>query len=71
MRATLEIRSSGEMNSWTIKSIAAKNVAKLPEAYRRMTGAPTYPVKLSQNLSNLMEQLEQKIKETEILDTPS
>jgi len=51
-----------------IREAAAKNVANLPEKYREITAAETYPVELSKNLSKMIANLEEKIKKTEILD---
>jgi len=58
-------------NLQQIRETAAKNVANLPEAYRKTTGTPTYPVELSQSLKHLVVKLEDKIMKTEILDSRS
>jgi nicotinate phosphoribosyltransferase len=54
-----------------IREIAASNLKKLPEKYRKLTDMPTYPVELSQALSELVKHLEKKIRETEILNNKS
>jgi len=54
-----------------IREVAAKNVANLPEAYRKTMGMPTYLVELSQRLNDLIAKLEEKIMKTEILDSKS
>jgi nicotinate phosphoribosyltransferase len=52
-----------------VRLAAAENLSKLPEQYKQLTNAPTYPVKLSQALSDLVEQLKQKITQNEILNS--
>jgi nicotinate phosphoribosyltransferase len=52
-----------------VRLAAAENFSKLPEQYKQLTNAPTYPVKLSQALSDLVEQLKQKITQNEILNS--
>jgi hypothetical protein len=58
-----------------IRETAAANLNKLPQKYRKLSDTPTYPVELSQALSELVNRLEKKIRETEILNnqhpTPS
>jgi nicotinate phosphoribosyltransferase len=54
-----------------IRETAASNLKKLPEKYRKLTDTPSYPVELSQALSELVKQLEKKIRETEILSSKS
>jgi nicotinate phosphoribosyltransferase len=54
-----------------IAEVAAKNVANLPETYRKTICAQTYPVELSQRLNSLIANLEEKIMKTEILDSKS
>jgi nicotinate phosphoribosyltransferase len=54
-----------------IRETAASNLKKLPERYRKLTDTPSYPVELSQALSELVKQLEKKIRETEILNSKS
>jgi nicotinate phosphoribosyltransferase len=54
-----------------IRETASSNLKKLPEKYRKLTDSPSYPVELSQALSELVKQLEKKIRETEILNSKS
>lgn len=54
-----------------IKAFAAKNLSLLPDKYKKLTNASTYPVELSESLRQLMEQLKQKITQTEILNSSS
>jgi nicotinate phosphoribosyltransferase len=50
----------------TIRDAAAVNLSKLPQKYKELTNDAAYPVELSQALSQLIEQLKQKIRETEL-----
>jgi nicotinate phosphoribosyltransferase len=52
-----------------IRAAAARNLSKLPEKYKTLTGAPEYPVELSQNLERLIRKLKKKILKTEILNS--
>jgi nicotinate phosphoribosyltransferase len=47
-----------------IRAAAAENLSKLPAKYKELTGAPAYPVKLSQDLEQLIKNLEQKLRKT-------
>ena len=47
-----------------IRAAAAENLSKLPAKYKELTGAPAYPVKLSQDLEKLIKNLEQKLQKT-------
>jgi nicotinate phosphoribosyltransferase len=47
-----------------IRVAAAENLSKLPAKYKELTGAPAYPVKLSQDLEKLIKNLEQKLRKT-------
>ncbi len=47
-----------------IRAAAAENLSKLPALYKKLTGAPAYPVKLSQDLKKLIKNLEQKLRKT-------
>jgi nicotinate phosphoribosyltransferase len=47
-----------------IRAAAAENLSKLPAKYKELTGAPAYPVKLSQDLEKLIKNLEQKLRKT-------
>ena len=52
-----------------IRATAAENVARLPEKYQKVTGAPEYPVELSQDLKKLIRKLKAKILKTEVLNS--
>jgi nicotinate phosphoribosyltransferase len=52
-----------------IRKIAAKNLSKLPEKYQKLTNADTYPVDLSQSLTDLITQLKKKITQNEVLNS--
>ena len=52
-----------------IRDVAAGNVAKLPQKYKQLTDAPTYPVEVSQALAELVKELKEKITRTEILNS--
>ena len=47
-----------------IRAIAAENLLELPAKYKKLTGTQAYPVELSQNLENLRETLEKKLRKT-------
>jgi nicotinate phosphoribosyltransferase len=47
-----------------IRAAAAENLSKLPAKYKELTGAPAYPVTLSQDLEKLIKNLEQKLRKT-------
>jgi len=49
-----------------IKAYASENLSKLPEKYKSLTKAETYPVKLSQKLQTLTKTLHKKIAKNEI-----
>lgn len=49
-----------------IREIAARNLAKLPDEYRKLEGAPVYPVEFSSGLTALRERLVKKIRLEEI-----
>jgi nicotinate phosphoribosyltransferase len=49
-----------------IRTIASKNLSNLPEKYKTITNAETYPVELSQNLQTLSQTLREKITANEI-----
>jgi len=49
-----------------IRATAAENLSKLPEKYKKLTGVPTYPVELSQDLETLIRKLKKKLTKTEI-----
>jgi nicotinate phosphoribosyltransferase len=52
-----------------IRATAAENLSKLPENYKKLTGAPTYPVELSQDLEVLIRKLKKKLTKTEIFNS--
>jgi len=52
-----------------IRATAAENVSRLPEKYKMVTGAPEYPVELSQDLEKLIRKLKKKILKTEVLNS--
>jgi nicotinate phosphoribosyltransferase len=52
-----------------IRATASENLSKLPEKYKKLTNAPTYPVVLSQDLENLIRKLKRRLTKTEILDS--
>jgi penicillin V acylase-like amidase (Ntn superfamily) len=49
-----------------IRASASQNLSKLPEEYKVLTNAPTYPVELSQNLQNLIEKLKLQLTTNEV-----
>jgi nicotinate phosphoribosyltransferase len=61
---TYDLPSLGE-----IRATASENLSKLPEKYKKLSGAPTYPVELSQALENLIEKLKRRLTKTEILSS--
>ena len=52
-----------------IRATAAENLSKLPEKYKKLTVAPTYPVELSQDLEDLIRKLKEKLTKTEIFNS--
>jgi nicotinate phosphoribosyltransferase len=52
-----------------IRATAAANLSKLPEKYKKLTNAPTYPVELSQDLEKLIRKIKKKLTKTEILNS--
>jgi nicotinate phosphoribosyltransferase len=53
-----------------IRAAASENLSKLPEKYKRLTDAPTYPVELSPALEALIKKLRRKLTKTEVLNYP-
>ena len=49
-----------------IRATALENIAKLPEEYKALINAPTYPVEISQKLQNLIESLKLELTQKEI-----
>jgi nicotinate phosphoribosyltransferase len=52
-----------------IRATASENLSKLPEKYKKLTNAPTYPVELSRDLEKLIRKLKKKLTKTEILNS--
>jgi nicotinate phosphoribosyltransferase len=52
-----------------IRATASENLSKLPEKYKKLMDAPTYPVELSQALEDLIKKLKRRLTKTEILDS--
>ena len=50
----------------TIRVNVAKNLSKLPDGYKLLTGAPVYQVELSKNLQKLVKTLTNKLTTNEI-----
>jgi nicotinate phosphoribosyltransferase len=50
-----------------IRKRALEDVLKLPEEYKKLKGAPRYPVRLSPKLKKSIKELTQKIKTVEVL----
>ncbi|MGF3521913.1 MAG: nicotinate phosphoribosyltransferase [Candidatus Bathyarchaeia archaeon] len=48
-----------------IRNIAAENLNKLPEQYKKLTNAPPYPVELSPKLKTLIRELKIKLRKRE------
>ncbi|HEY9204816.1 MAG TPA: nicotinate phosphoribosyltransferase [Candidatus Methanoperedens sp.] len=49
-----------------IRKIAADNFSKLPDKYKKLEGAPAYPVEFSLGLIDLREKIVEKIRKEEI-----
>jgi nicotinate phosphoribosyltransferase len=49
-----------------IRTAASENISKLPDQYKALTKAPTYPVELSQKLQNLIETTKFQLTKNEI-----
>jgi nicotinate phosphoribosyltransferase len=49
-----------------IRAMAAENLSKLPSKYKVLTGAPLYPLELSQKLQQLTEAIRLQITQSEI-----
>jgi nicotinate phosphoribosyltransferase len=48
-----------------IRATAAESLSKLPGKYKKLTGAPAYPVELSQDLDVLIRKLKKKLTKTD------
>jgi nicotinate phosphoribosyltransferase len=51
-----------------IRKRALESLSKLPEKYKKLKGAPRYPVELSLGLKKLMKELRGKLKKVEVLN---
>jgi iron-sulfur cluster repair protein YtfE (RIC family) len=51
-----------------IRKRALENLSKIPPKYKRLKGAPRYPVHLSPGLKRLTKDLKEKVKKTEDLN---
>lgn len=51
-----------------IRANAAENLTRLPEEYKKLTGAAEYPVELSKDLEQLVKTLTKKLRKNEIQD---
>lgn len=49
-----------------IREFAKENLGKLPQKYQKLTNAPTYPVKLSEDLRTLLRQVRRRISRDQI-----
>jgi nicotinate phosphoribosyltransferase len=47
-----------------IRATVAESLSKLPAQYKKLTGAPAYPVELSQDLESLIKNLKKKLRKT-------
>jgi nicotinate phosphoribosyltransferase len=52
-----------------IRKRASEDISRLPEKYKKLKGAPRYPVKLSPRLKRLMEELTDRLKRAEVLNS--
>jgi len=52
----------------TIRKRALESLSKLPDKYKKLKGAPRYPVELSLELKKLMKKLRGKLKKVEVLN---
>ena len=48
-----------------IRATAAESLSKLSEKYKKLRGAPTYPVELSQDLEALIRKLKKRLTKTD------
>jgi len=51
-----------------MRKIALESLSKLPEKYKKLKGAPRYPVELSGELKRLIKELREKLKKVEVLN---
>jgi nicotinate phosphoribosyltransferase len=52
-----------------IRKRALESLSKLPDKYKKLKGAPRYPVELSLGLKKLMKELREKLKKVEVLSS--
>jgi nicotinate phosphoribosyltransferase len=52
-----------------IRATTSENLSKLPEKYKKLTDASTYPVELSEALEDLIRKLKTRLTRTEILNS--
>ncbi|MEM2105775.1 MAG: nicotinate phosphoribosyltransferase [Candidatus Bathyarchaeia archaeon] len=52
-----------------IRERALQNLSRLPEKYKKLKGAPQYPVELSPKLKKLIEELTVKLQKVEVEDS--
>jgi len=52
-----------------IRKRALESLSKFPEKYKKLKGAPRYPVELSPKLKKLMKELTEKLKKVEVLNS--
>ena len=52
-----------------IRKRALESLSKLPDKYKKLKGAPRYPVELSLGLKKLMKELRGKLKKVEVLSS--
>jgi len=45
-----------------IRQTCLENLSRLPQKYKKLRGAPTYPVETSRKLNSLIESLKLKLK---------
>jgi hypothetical protein len=48
-----------------IRDNALENLSKLPEEYKRLRNAPSYPVELSPGLARMMSELTKELRQAE------
>jgi nicotinate phosphoribosyltransferase len=52
-----------------IRKRALESLSEFPDKYKKLKGAPRYPVELSLGLKKLMKELRKRLKEIEVLDS--
>jgi nicotinate phosphoribosyltransferase len=51
-----------------IRKRALESLSKFPDKYKKLKGAPRYPVELSLGLKKLMKELRRTLKKAEVLN---